>query len=1073
VSSPGPRVVALLVTHDGAPLLRRTLTALAAQTYANLELLAVDNASTDGTGAVLIDLIGPDRVVPSDVDLGFAGGVHLACDVLAARDAARDVAVSTGSGGAVGGDEDLLLLLHDDLELEPDAVERMVEALAADERLAAVGPKLRWLDEPDRLQSVGATIDLSGRVDDGLDPGELDQGQRDGDRRVLFVTSAGMLLRRRVFEELGRFDRRTHAFREDLDLCWRAAIAGYDVEVVTAAIGRHAALAAEHQRPGRVAELAPRYLAERNTLAALLKNYGPQRLLVVLPLAVLVAAAKVAGFLLTRRVADARYTIAAWTWNAANLPGTLRRRWQVQRGRRRDDVDLAPLFGRITPRLRAYLEAIADRLSGDALPGDASVAEVAPSAMLQGELRSDDGGPGPDLAPGDEAPAEEVGGLRRLVRLAVAAPVRVLLPPVTLLLVVGLRGALLPGPLRGGDLAPFPDGRGLLLRWLAGWHDSGATLSPLPPSPAQALLGVLQWLVPGDALPLRLLLLLAPLVAWALAVTVLRPLVRPALPRALLALAYAASPPALTAVASGDLQVLVLLILLPLLVVLVRSVLDPAARVEQVWRRLAGAVLATAAVIAFAPTLVVLLPLLLIAGVAHALVVETDRRWATTMAVRVVLLTSLPLPLLGPWLRVLPALLREALGPTLGPVGGDPLAWLLLAPTSGSGRAVGGVLLLAAAAAGVVAVTSATRTVLVLLLVATLLPLVAWTLDRAGVAVRPGLLLVPAAGALVVIIALAVERVPELLSQHVFGWRQIGAAVTASAVALSVATSLVAHAVTGTPGLTREAAVPTFVATLGRINPERVLVVGSTSAGAVWEVVPTTGPTLASFGVRHDPILGALLEDAVADLLGGSDPRAAARLGRLGVGAVIVPEGFDERSIGLVLRSQHDLDPLPTLSGTVARVTGAVPGVALVTDTVPADRVPDPGLPPRRVVEGIPATGSGSFAGTVGVDGELLVVAPFRGAWTVRVDGVARAALPDDGLMRVRGVKSGSLVEVQAETPRGRRQELWLQGFVLLLVVSLGARPPKAALREQRRRDAAAAAAHPAGPDGGVGAEVS
>ena len=75
------------------------------------------------------------------------------------------------------------------------------------------------------------------------------------------------------------------AFREDLDLCGRAAVAGHDVEVVPAAVGSHAALAAEHRRTGRVAELGPRYLAERNTLTALLMNYGRPRLLVVLPLA--------------------------------------------------------------------------------------------------------------------------------------------------------------------------------------------------------------------------------------------------------------------------------------------------------------------------------------------------------------------------------------------------------------------------------------------------------------------------------------------------------------------------------------------------------------------------------------------------------------------------------------------------------------------------------------------------------------------------------------------------------------------------------------------------------------------
>jgi GT2 family glycosyltransferase len=377
VSSAGPRVIAVLVTHDGAPGLRRALTAVGAQTHRDIELIAVDNASEDGTGALLVEMLSADRVVLSDRDLGLPVGVDLALDAFDALDAAR--------GRSASDLDDLVLILHDDLELAPDAVEHLVAALDADERVAIVGPKLRWADDPERLQSVGASIDITGRVDDGIDPGELDQGQRDGDRRVLFVPTAGMLVRRRVFDELGRFDPRAHAFREDLDLCWRAALAGHDVEVVPAAVGLHAASSAEHARTGRVAELGPRYLAERNTLAALLRNYGPERLVIVLPLALVVGAAKVAGFLLTRRIADARATVAAWGWNLANLRGTLRQRRHVQRLRRRRDSEVAPLFGRITPRLWAYVEAVLERVVGGPATGDLAVAEREPSALLQGE----------------------------------------------------------------------------------------------------------------------------------------------------------------------------------------------------------------------------------------------------------------------------------------------------------------------------------------------------------------------------------------------------------------------------------------------------------------------------------------------------------------------------------------------------------------------------------------------------------------------------------------------------------------------------------------------------------------
>jgi GT2 family glycosyltransferase len=155
--SPGPRVQAVLVTHDGAPLIRRALAALAAQDHPDLDIVAVDNASTDGTAQILVELLGPERVVLSDQDVGLPAGVDLGLDALDARDAAR---------GIERRDDDLVLIVHDDLVLLRDTVATLVSALRCDPDVAIVGPKLRWLDDPERLQSVGMTIDLTGRVDD-------------------------------------------------------------------------------------------------------------------------------------------------------------------------------------------------------------------------------------------------------------------------------------------------------------------------------------------------------------------------------------------------------------------------------------------------------------------------------------------------------------------------------------------------------------------------------------------------------------------------------------------------------------------------------------------------------------------------------------------------------------------------------------------------------------------------------------------------------------------------------------------------------------------------------------------
>jgi len=1052
VSPAGPRIVAVLVTHDGRPGLRRALTSVAAQTQPGIEVVAVDNASEDGTTELLVDLLGPDRVLLSDRDLGFPAAVDAALDLVDAADARV--------GRAGPGDDDLVLLLHDDLELERDAVERLVEALAEDDRVAIVGPKLRWADDPERLQSVGATIDLTGRVDDGIDPGELDQGQRDGDRRVLFVPTAGMLVRRRVFDELGRFDRRAHAFREDLDLCWRAAVAGHDVEVVPAAVARHAAIAAEHQRTGRVAELGPRYLAERNTLSALLTNYGPVRLAVVIPLALAVGLAKVAGFLLTRRIGDARETVAAWGWNIVNLPGTLRRRRRVQAMRRRSDAELSHLFGRIMPRLQAYLEAIVERLAGDPAADDLGSAEAQPSAMLQGELRDEQWAPedldrneDPALAILVADPVADRTGTGGLSRRLTLRPVRTLMPPVALLLIVGLRAALLPGAVRGGDILPFPAGPGLLTRHLGAWNDSGATLSALDPSPAQLVLGLLQWL--GGGVALRALLLLAPLLAWTAAMRALAPHVQGDLPRTVLSLAYALSPPVLAAIASGDLVTLVVAVVLPVLVSAGRTVLDAATPVERVWRSIAIASLLVAVAIAFAPVLVLGLVVLLLAGVGHALAVVDDVRRRRTLIVRSTVLATLPLPLLGPWLLALPDVLRLELTTGTPGLGGHPATWLALDPT-GALLGAAGVALVLAGLVGAVLVTVAGvsittfRATVALTVLGVVLPLAAWWLDAAGAAMRTGPLLVVAAAVLVGLAALGLEHVPAVLARYAFGWRQVGvASVSVALVTLSVL-GLGRFAVTGTPGLSREDAIPAYLATLSPQPPDRILTIGVSEAGVVWEVVPASGPDLGAFGVRHEPATLEALRSAVADLLAGTDPRAAASLGRLGIGVVVVPEGFDDAQLQGLLRAQAALDPLPTLTGTVARIIGGVPGAAVVRGTASPERVPDPTVAPRTIVAGIPRVGPDRFVGTSGAGGELVAAVPFGAGWRVLVDGAPVPLLSDGGLVRVLNVPPGADVEVVAGRSPTRTGLLQAQALWALLVISFGARPPAFALRGAR-----------------------
>jgi GT2 family glycosyltransferase len=1013
------RVLAVLVAHDGARWLPAALDTLAAQTFEGVDVVAVDNGSTDGSRELLVRRLGPHRVLVADRDLGFPAAVSMALD-------------------AASDEVELLWLLHDDAAFASDALARLVAALDVDPRLAAVGPKLvEWADG-DVLQSVGMTIDLTGRADTGLDPGERDQGQRDQSGPALYVSTAGMLVRREAIEAVGRFDRRFHVFRDDLDLCWRLWIAGHEVGVEPTAVGAHVGAAANYVRLGQTRQLGPRYFAERNTLAALLKNYGPARLPLVVALYMVVGVAKVVGFVLTRRVGDAWQTLRAWGWNLLHLRETWRLRRAVQALRVRTDAELRERFGRITPRLRAYAEAIGDWIAGGERTVDDESFETEPAA-------SDEPVPTPS--------ARRRGTFALLARRPVAVAGIVL----ALVVVVGAWPLMIPGELRGGELAPWPDSPSAFFGdYLAGWHEAAAFGTSQAPSPVQAVLGLLHVLAGGSAYLAPRLLLFGPVVlAWLFALRAAQATSSRRIPRVVAATAYVLSPPALAALATGRIGGLVLLAVLPGLVAAGVVFADRSASAASAWRAVSGAVLLASVGAAFEP---ILLPAVAVAGVVLLLTAfgrGADRAWQRALIVRTTAVVVVPAALLLPWSVQLLDVADHAWTRRGVTAGGELWRWLALAPElagfpgllAGAGFVVAGLLGLVLSGRGApVAVGS-------LWVVALLGATGAWLLGRAGEVVWPGSALLLVAGAFAGLFALAFATAGDQLSRYGFGWRQVSAAVAVLAVVASVGASVVAFArdpldayAVGDPPL------PAFVTSAATVDRFRVLVLADTPDGVAWEVVPGSGPSMAATGVPPSAALD-LVDRAVGDAVGRRDATASSRLGPLNVRYVFVPEGGVSDELDAALRGQLDLEPRPVATGRLYRVAGALPRAAVVSAATSFEIETRGSLMDEPVVEEIPALLPGRYAGTIEeIGGPVLVAEPDDGQWEAFVDGRRLDLLEPHaaGTVRFSPVEAGGEVEVRHTGGAARNLEVTGQVLAVLLVISLALRPPRFARRPSR-----------------------
>jgi GT2 family glycosyltransferase len=509
-----PSVLAVLVTKNGAPWLRRLLGSLARQTHRRLGVLAVDNASSDGSADLLDRVLGSRRVIRLERDLGFGGAVRRALEVPAAREA------------------DFVLFLHDDVALAPEAVERMAETAARVPGIGAVGPKVLDWDREQHLREVGFSADRFGYPQSPIEEDELDQGQYDAPRDVLFVSSAAVLVSRAAWTRAGSPDRRLSPADGDLDYGWRLRLAGFRVLVTPSAVAYHRG--ALEERAGAPPKRG-RYRAERSALAALLANDRLVTLLWVLPLYAVQGVGRIVLYLLTRRFDRAGEVLAGWGWNIAHLPSTVRHRVRAQSLRQVPDREVARFMSPATARLTRWAQQA--------------------SALVLGRRTA-------WVEEGEELEAPPLP--RRVASVVAAHPVAVASLVAVVLTLVAFRGVLFVPRIEGGVLPVFPDSAADFFRALAApWRDTGFGGSEMP-SPALVPLGLGSFLTLGNPeLLARLLVALTPVAAGLSCHVALRRLGATPGPAVLGSVAYAVSAVVLWSASEGRISVTVLLAVLP------------------------------------------------------------------------------------------------------------------------------------------------------------------------------------------------------------------------------------------------------------------------------------------------------------------------------------------------------------------------------------------------------------------------------------------------------------------------------------------------------------------------------
>lgn len=327
-----PTVTIVVLSYNSREHLDACFSSLKKLDYSSeqLELLLVDNASTDGSADFVEQHFPTVQVLRNQENLGF--------------DAGNNVGARHATGTWVA-------FLNPDMRVSPDWLVHMLEVALADVKTVCVGSRLLSWD--------GKSIDFGGAAMNFYGHGMQEGfGQRDlknfaHEKDILFPCGGAFIIRKDIFMEVGGLDEDFFSFFEDVDLGWRLWVLGYQVRYA----GRATVYHIHHGSWGKAPQSRRLALSERNALYTIFKNYDDQSLRQVWPASVMLLVRR--AFTTSGLDAD-RYRISA------SLPQLIHKKWTKANPRASEVKNFAYYWREIKIALReGGLGAVALKFKGE------------------------------------------------------------------------------------------------------------------------------------------------------------------------------------------------------------------------------------------------------------------------------------------------------------------------------------------------------------------------------------------------------------------------------------------------------------------------------------------------------------------------------------------------------------------------------------------------------------------------------------------------------------------------------------------------------------------------------------
>lgn len=304
-----PLVSVVIVNYNGKRFLKDCLKSLKDSNYKNLEILLVDNGSSDDSLKYVKRYFPKIHIIELKDNIGFAGG--------------NNIGIRRAKGKYI-------LLLNNDTRADKNFINELVNVFERDAGIGAAQSKLLMMDDTSLLDSVGAFQTPTGFL---YHYGYAKKNTKKYEKQITLYSAKGacMMLRNEALKKVlidgDVFDSRYFAYFEETDLCHRIWLAGYRVVFAPRSIIFHKMGATSRQMDNDFVQ----FHSFKNRIHSYIKNYSSLSLLRMLPIHLAVCFFYFFYMFASNRKPVAFAIARAVSWNIVNLTDTLRKRRVVQK----------------------------------------------------------------------------------------------------------------------------------------------------------------------------------------------------------------------------------------------------------------------------------------------------------------------------------------------------------------------------------------------------------------------------------------------------------------------------------------------------------------------------------------------------------------------------------------------------------------------------------------------------------------------------------------------------------------------------------------------------------------------